>query len=101
MKAAFCTLGCKVNTYDSAMMAQILKDEGYEIVDFDDVADVYIINSCTVTGTGDKKSRQMVGRAKKMNPNAIVCMAGCMAQVDGIERTAKDTDTLHEVGAFI
>lgn len=80
MRAAFCTLGCKVNTYDSSMMAQALKDAGYEIVDFESPADVYIINSCTVTGTGDKKSRQMVSRVRSANPEAIVCMAGCMAQ---------------------
>ncbi|MBQ9624515.1 MAG: tRNA (N(6)-L-threonylcarbamoyladenosine(37)-C(2))-methylthiotransferase MtaB, partial [Clostridia bacterium] len=67
---------------DTAMMAQILKESGYEIVDFEDEADVYIINSCTVTGTGDKRSRQMVHRAKREHPNAVICMAGCMVQTD-------------------
>lgn len=94
MRAAFCTLGCKVNSYDSAMMAQILKDSGYEIVDFEDTADVYIINSCTVTGTGDKKSRQMVHRARKNNPKAVVCMAGCMAQVSTDEVAKLEVDLI-------
>lgn len=94
MRAAFCTLGCKVNSYDSAMMAQCLKDAGYEIVDFEEKADVYIINSCTVTGTGDKKSRQMVNRARKNNPQAIVCLAGCMAQVHTEDVKKLDADLI-------
>lgn len=94
MKAALTTLGCKVNSYDTAMMAQLLKDAGYEIVDFNESADVYVINSCTVTGTGDKKSRQMVGRAKKTNPDAVICMAGCMAQVAAEEIKSLGVDLI-------
>lgn len=94
MRAAFCTLGCKVNSYDTGVMAQCLKDAGYEIVDFSESADVYIINSCTVTGTGDKKSRQMVGRARKNNSDAIICMAGCMAQTDPDSVKKLDVDLI-------
>lgn len=81
MKAALYTLGCRVNTYDTEAMAEMLKKEGYEIVDFSDVADVYVINTCTVTNTGDKKSRQHINQAKKLNKDAIVCVVGCYAQV--------------------
>ena len=80
-KIAFTTLGCKVNLYDSEAMAELFAERGYEIVDFEDVADVYIINTCTVTNFGDKKSRQMIRRAKRRNENAIIVATGCYAQV--------------------
>lgn len=80
-KAAFYTLGCKVNQYESEAMAELLKNDGYEIVKFEDCADVYIINTCTVTGMSDRKSRQIIRRAKKKNPNAVVVVSGCYAQV--------------------
>ena len=81
-RVAFCTLGCKVNQYDSeAMLEQFIK-AGYEAVPFEDNADVYVVNTCVVTGTGEKKSRQMVRRAQKQNPQADVIIAGCMAQRD-------------------
>lgn len=81
MKAAIETLGCRVNIYDSEAMAELFRKDGYTIVDFNEKADVYVINTCTVTNAGDKKSRQMIGRAKKTNPNSIVCVVGCYAQV--------------------
>ena len=75
---AFYTLGCKVNQYDSqAMLEQFLK-AGYEACDFHERADVYVINSCVVTGTGEKKSLQAVRRAMKRNPGAEVILAGCL-----------------------
>ncbi len=80
-KIAFTTLGCKVNLYDSEAMAELFADKGYEIVDFDDNADIYVINTCTVTNFGDKKSRQMIRRARRKNENAIIVAAGCYAQV--------------------
>lgn len=80
-KIAFATLGCKVNMYDTEAMQELFAERGYEIVDFDDAADIYIINTCTVTNFGDKKSRQMIRRAKRNNPDAIVAAAGCYAQV--------------------
>ena len=79
-KLAIATLGCKVNQYDTdAVMTQFL-EAGYSIVDFDDQADVYIINTCTVTNVGDRKSRQMIRRAHRNNPDAKVVVMGCLAQ---------------------
>lgn len=80
-KAAFYTLGCKVNQYESEAMSELLQNDGYEIVDFEDFADVYIINTCTVTGMSDRKSRQIIRRAKKKNPDSVVVVAGCYSQV--------------------
>lgn len=77
---AFHTLGCKVNQHDSDVMAALFQDAGYDIVPFDDVADVYIINTCTVTHLSDRKSRQMLRRAHHQNPAAIVVACGCYAQ---------------------
>ena len=78
---AFHTLGCKVNSYDTEAIWNLFKQKGYTQVDFDDQADVYIINTCTVTNTGDKKSRQMIRRAIRTNPDATVVVTGCYAQV--------------------
>ncbi|MDR1066901.1 MAG: tRNA (N(6)-L-threonylcarbamoyladenosine(37)-C(2))-methylthiotransferase MtaB [Clostridiales bacterium] len=75
------TLGCKTNSYDTSAMLRLFKERGYSEVDFDDRADVYIINTCTVTSSGDKKSRQMIRRARAKNPNAVIVAAGCYAQI--------------------
>ena len=80
---AFHTLGCKVNQYDSQAMLELFEQAGYEIRDFSQPADVYVINTCTVTGTGDKKSLQAVRRVLRQNPAAHVIIAGCLAQRDG------------------
>ena len=80
-KVAFCTLGCKVNQYETNAIQREFEEANFETVDFDSYADVYVINTCTVTGMSDKKSRQMLRRAKKINPNSIVCAIGCYAQV--------------------
>ena len=80
-KAALHNLGCKVNAYETEAMQQQLEERGYEIVPFDQKADVYIINTCSVTNIADRKSRQMLHRAKKMNPEAVVVAAGCYVQV--------------------
>ena len=80
-KIAFTTLGCKVSMYDTEAMMELFQDKGYEIVNFDEFADIYLINTCTVTNFGDKKSRQTIRRAKRINPNAIVVATGCYAQV--------------------
>ncbi|WP_138204754.1 tRNA (N(6)-L-threonylcarbamoyladenosine(37)-C(2))-methylthiotransferase MtaB [Haloimpatiens lingqiaonensis] len=81
MKVAFATLGCRVNMYETeAMMEKFIK-EGYKVVDFEEFADVYVINTCTVTNTGDKKSRQIIRRAKKKNEDSIVAVVGCYAQI--------------------
>ena len=79
-KAALHNLGCKVNAYETEAMQQLLEDAGYEIVPFKDGADVYIINTCSVTNVADKKSRQMLHRAKKMNPDSVVVAVGCYVQ---------------------
>ncbi len=80
-KVAFETIGCKVNLYDTEAMMELFEKEGYTIVDFNDFANIYIINTCTVTNIGDKKSRQIIRRAKATNPDAIVVATGCYAQV--------------------
>ena len=80
MKVALHNLGCKVNSYETEAMQELLEQKGYEIVPFKEGADVYVINTCTVTNMADRKSRQMIHRAKKMNPEAIVVAAGCYVQ---------------------
>ena len=82
MKVGICSLGCKVNIYESELVTNILKNNNYEIVDFEDIADIYIINTCSVTNESDKKSRKMINRAKKNNPNAIIIVMGCYSQVN-------------------
>lgn len=90
---AFHTLGCKVNFYETEGIWNMFKEHGYERVDFDRMADVYVINTCTVTNTGDRKSRQIIRRAVRKNPDAIVCVTGCYAQtspgevmeIDGVD----------------
>ena len=79
-KAALHTLGCKVNAYETEAMQELLEQAGYEIVPFQEKADVYIINTCTVTNMADRKSRQMLHRARKMNPEAVVAACGCYVQ---------------------
>ncbi len=77
---AIYTLGCKVNQADSAAMAELFKKSGYTIVDFSETADVYVINTCVVTNVGEKKSRQIIRRAVRQNPSALVAVAGCYPQ---------------------
>ena len=84
-KAALHNLGCKVNSYETEAMQQLLENAGYEIVPFAEGADVYIINTCSVTNIADRKSRQMLHRAKKLNPLAVVVAAGCYVQAAGEE----------------
>ena len=79
-KAAFYTLGCKVNQYETEAMAELFASAGYEIRDFSEKSDVYVINTCSVTNMGDRKSRQIIRRAKKTNPDAIIAVTGCYAQ---------------------
>lgn len=79
-KTAFYTLGCKVNQYETEAMEELFSSAGYKICNFNEVADVYIINTCSVTNMGDRKSRQIIRRAKKTNPNAVVAVTGCYAQ---------------------
>ena len=84
-KAALHNLGCKVNAYETEAMQELLEKAGYEIVPFKEGADIYIINTCTVTNMADRKSRQMLHKARKMNPDAIIVAAGCYVQTKGEE----------------
>lgn len=81
MKVAFATLGCRVNVYESEAMTEKFIKEGYEVTSFDEFSDVYVINTCTVTNMGDKKSRQMISRARRKNPEAIIAVVGCYSQI--------------------
>ncbi|MFD3447683.1 tRNA (N(6)-L-threonylcarbamoyladenosine(37)-C(2))-methylthiotransferase MtaB [Microbacteriaceae bacterium 4G12] len=82
---AFHTLGCKVNHYETEAIWQLFKEAGYERTEFERTADVYVINTCTVTNTGDKKSRQVIRRAVRQNPDAVICVTGCYAQTSPAE----------------
>lgn len=90
-KAALHNLGCKVNAYETESMQQILEQAGYEIVSFEEQADVYVINTCSVTNMADKKSRQMLHRAKRRNPNSVVVAAGCYVQT-AVEQVQAEKD---------
>lgn len=81
-RAAFATLGCKVNQYETESMEGLFKTHGYELVSFSEEADVYVINTCSVTQLGEKKSRQLIRRAHRMNPAAVVAVTGCYAQAE-------------------
>ena len=84
-KVAFHTLGCKVNHYETEAIWQLFQQNGYEKKEFESIADVYVINTCTVTNTGDKKSRQIIRRAVRKNPDAVICVTGCYAQTSPAE----------------
>jgi len=111
-KVALHNLGCKVNSYETEAMEQMLKDAGYEIVKFgEEAADIYIINTCSVTNIADRKSRQMLHKAKKLNQNAIVIATGCYVQAEGSELQLDDavdivignnkkTDLLHIIEEY-
>lgn len=81
MRVGICSLGCKVNIYESEYVEDLLRSAGYHIVSFDEEADIYIINTCSVTNEADKKSRKMINQAKKRNSNAIIVVMGCYSQV--------------------
>lgn len=95
LKAALLSLGCKVNSYETERIREDMESKGFEIVDFSDKADVYIVNTCSVTNIADRKSRQMLHRAKTLNPEAIVVAAGCYVQ------TEKDKEKLDEVADIL
>ncbi|MGN0701989.1 MAG: tRNA (N(6)-L-threonylcarbamoyladenosine(37)-C(2))-methylthiotransferase MtaB [Lentihominibacter sp.] len=107
-KAAFHTLGCKVNQYETEAMKKIFRERGYEIVGELEFADVYVINTCTVTAVADRKSRQYIRRMKKVNPDAIVAVTGCYAQInprevaeiDGVDIIA-GTGEKHKIPDYI
>ena len=110
-KAAFYTLGCKVNQYETEAMQELFEQAGYTTVDFSQKADVYVINTCTVTHLGDRKSRQMIRRAVKLNPCAVIAVTGCYAQtapedirrIEGVNLIlgAKDRDRIVELAEAV
>ena len=83
------SLGCKVNRYETDVMGQKLQENGYNIVAFDEMADIYIINTCSVTSIADHKSRQMLHRAKRKNPDAIVVACGCYVEIRALADGAR------------
>ena len=105
MKVAFSTLGCKVNTYETESISALFLKDGFERVNFNEYSDVYIINTCTVTNSGDSKSRKTIRRAIKRNPEAVVAVMGCYAQmspediveIDGVDIVigTKHRENLH------
>ena len=112
MKVAFYTLGCKVNQYDTQMMSEKLVNAGHVVCSFEDIADIYIINTCTVTQISDKKSRNMISRAKRRNPDAVIVVCGCFSQVspqevasvDGVDiviGTSNRADILYYINSFL
>ena len=80
MRIAFYTLGCKVNQYETQVLSQQFAAAGFDLVEPTDIADVYVVNSCTVTSSGDKKTRQILRRLKRQNPAAKVALTGCFPQ---------------------
>lgn len=95
-KVAFYTLGCKVNQYETNAMIEKFINKKYEIVDFEDMADIYIINTCTVTNMSDRKSRQIIRRAKQINPKSVLVVTGCYAQVG-----AKELEQIKEIDLIV
>ena len=112
MRAAFYTLGCKVNQYETQILIQQFSAYGYDIVESSDIADIYVINSCTVTAQGDKKTRQIIHRMKRLNPGAVIALTGCFPQafpeeaeklqeVDVLVGTGEKKKVLEYVNRFI
>ena len=94
MRYSIYTLGCKVNQYETQAMEQILSGRGHEEGQFTEPCDGYIINTCTVTAISDKKSRNIIRRVRKLNPNAVIGVCGCYAQVDPEAVEALDVDVV-------
>ena len=98
MKVAIYTLGCKVNQYETQAMEQSLRSRGHEIVDFSDAADAYVVNTCSVTAVSDQKSRQIIHRAKKQHPEAVVVVCGCYSQTHAEEVGRLEVDLIAGTG---
>ena len=102
-KVAFITLGCKVNQYETNAMCEKFINKGYEVVEKEEKADIYIVNTCTVTNMSDRKSRQMLRRVKEINEKAIIVACGCYAQVakEELEKIGVDKTQIEKIIAFI
>ena len=99
MRVAICTLGCKVNQYETQAMEQELLRRGHTLVEFEAQADAYVVNTCSVTAVSDKKSRQMLRRAKKQNPAAVVAACGCYSQTHSEEAAGLGIDIVAGSGS--
>ena len=98
MKIAFYTLGCKVNQYETQALEQMFSARGHVLVPFEEQADAYIINTCTVTAVSDKKSRQVIRRARKDNPDAVIAVCGCYPQTHPDDMAALSVDLVSGTG---
>ena len=98
-KAASFALGCKVNQYESEAIAELFAEKGYEIVGIDEEADVYVINTCTVTNFGDKKSRQLIRKVKRQNENAIACYRKVIELLPGTGRATRAQGYIDDLSA--
>ena len=98
MRVAIYTLGCKVNQYETQAMEQELVRRGHTLVSFEETADAYIVNTCSVTAVSDKKSRQMIRRAKRRSPNAVVAACGCYVQTHPDEAAGLELDLIAGTG---
>ena len=94
MKVAICTLGCKVNQYETQALEQELRHRGHTLTDFEETADIYVVNTCSVTAVSDKKSRQMLRQAKRRNPAAVIAAFGCYAQTHPEDVKKLDLDVI-------
>ena len=94
MKVAICTLGCKVNQYETQALEQELRHRGHTLTDFEETADIYVVNTCSVTAVSDKKSRQMLRQAKRRNPAAVIAACGCYAQTHPEDVKKLDLDVI-------
>ena len=94
MKCGFITLGCKVNIYESNALKEELRNRGFEVVEAEDDCDVYVINTCSVTNMADSKSRKMIRKCIKMNPNAVICAMGCYVQTNPEAKEIEGVDIL-------
>ncbi len=94
MKAGFITLGCKVNIYESNALKEALENNGFEVVDASEDCDVFVINTCSVTNMADAKSRKMIRKCIKMNPNALICACGCYVQTNDEAKEIEGVDIL-------
>ena len=98
MKIAICTLGCKVNQYETQAMERLLRARGHEIVDFAQAADVYVVNSCSVTAVSDQKSRQALHKIRRQRPGAVLALCGCYAQTHRSDMEGLDVDLIAGTG---
>ena len=99
MKVAICTLGCKVNQYETQALEQELLHRGHTLVDFEETADAYVVNTCSVTAVSDKKSRQMIRKLREEHPQALCAVCGCWSQLSPEDAASIGADVVHGSGS--